>query len=65
MMSLRGAFGGIGSFIGVTVGGLVSNAFGYQMVGVALASLGFTSISVILLFATDPIKDASRKIEVT
>ena len=34
--------------------------YSYQMIGVALATLGFISISIILLFATDPVKDALK-----
>ena len=34
MMSLRGAFGGVGSFIGVTIGALVLSAYSsYQIIG--------------------------------
>ena len=56
MMSLRGAFGGIGSFLGITLGGLVLNAYNYQAVGIILAALGFTSISFVFLFTKDPAK---------
>lgn len=54
MMSLRGVFGGIGTFIGITLGGLTLNAANYQVVGIILASLGFLSISVVLIFTKDP-----------
>jgi predicted MFS family arabinose efflux permease len=58
MMSLRGAFGGVGSFLGVTIGAMVLNAYNYQVIGVALAALGFLGISVIFLFANDPTEKA-------
>ncbi len=61
VMSLRGAFAGIGSFIGITIGGLVLNAYNYQAIGAALAILGFISISVIFLFVDDPTKQVRIK----
>jgi MFS family permease len=61
VMSLRGAFAGIGSFIGITIGGLVLNAYNYQAIGAALAILGFISISIIFFFVDDPTKQANSK----
>jgi predicted MFS family arabinose efflux permease len=60
MMSLRGAFSGVGSFIGITIAGLFLNAFNYQVVGVVLASLGFISIGTVFLFTEDPTRCKTR-----
>jgi predicted MFS family arabinose efflux permease len=62
-MSLRGAFAGIGSFIGITIGGLVLNAYNYPAIGAALAIWGFLSISIIFFFVDDPTKQASVKLK--
>jgi MFS transporter, DHA1 family, inner membrane transport protein len=56
MMSMRGAFGGIGSFIGITLGGLVLNLFNYQAAGASIAALGLIAITITMLFAKDPTK---------
>ena len=57
MMSLRAAFGGAGSFLGVTLGGISLNMYNYQILGIVLGVLGMASITVILLFAKDPYKN--------
>ena len=54
MVSLRSAFLGIGSFIGITGGGSALNTCNYQAVGIALGTISFTSIIIVLLFAKDP-----------
>ena len=56
MMSLRSAFLGIGSFIGITIAGTVLNTYSYQAVGIALGTISFSSIIVILLIAKDPLR---------
>lgn len=61
MMSLRGAFGGVGSFIGVTTGAIVLSASNYQIMGLALATLGFTSISIVFFFVNDPASKALNR----
>jgi predicted MFS family arabinose efflux permease len=53
MMSLKGAFSGVGSFLGITIGGIVLNMYNYQTLGIILGALGFSSITVVLLFAKD------------
>ncbi len=59
MMSLRSAFLGIGSFIGITLGGIMFNTYNYQAVGLALGAMSFASITAVLLFAKDPSKKPS------
>jgi len=56
LMSLRGAFAGMGSFLGIAIGGIVLNSYSYQAVGILLGALSFASITVVLLFAIDPLK---------
>jgi len=60
MMSLRSAFLGIGSFIGITIGGTVLNTFNYQAVGIALGTISFASIIIVLLIAKDPWRSKLR-----
>ena len=60
MMSLRGAFGGVGGFLGVTIGGIVLNTYGYEAVGMLLAAASFASITVILFFAIDPARKVNH-----
>ncbi len=55
VMSLRGAFIGIGSFLGITIGGLALNASNYQTIGIIFGAFGFFSSVIILLLAKDPI----------
>jgi predicted MFS family arabinose efflux permease len=58
MMSLRGAFAGVGTFLGTFLGGLVLNNsnHNYQTVGIILGAFAFGAISIVLLFAKDPFK---------
>jgi predicted MFS family arabinose efflux permease len=59
-MSFRSAFLGIGSFIGITIGGSVLNTFNYQAVGIALGTISFASIIIVLLIAKDPWRSKLR-----
>jgi predicted MFS family arabinose efflux permease len=57
MMSLRGAFGGVGGFLGTAVGGIVLNLYNYQTVGIILGAFGFGAVMVVLFLAKDPCKN--------
>jgi predicted MFS family arabinose efflux permease len=54
MMSLFGAFSGIGSLLGATFGGMVINLFGFQAFGLFLCGMGITSAIVIFPMVKDP-----------
>jgi predicted MFS family arabinose efflux permease len=56
MMSLSGAFTSLGSLLGITIGGLVLNAYNYQAMGLVLGSSGIISIIVVAALAKDPKK---------
>ncbi len=60
-MSLGSAFGGVGTAVGITVGGAVLNFYtdptiGFQALGLTVGALGIAAILVTLFFAKDPIK---------
>lgn len=57
MMSLRGTFSGIGSFIGITIGGIALNIANYQAVGLILGTIGIASILVVLFLIKEPCKN--------
>ena len=61
MMSLSRAFGGVGAFLGITIGGILLNAYGYQAVGLFLGASGFASIAIVLFLAKEPSKTQPNK----
>jgi predicted MFS family arabinose efflux permease len=54
MMSIRFAFAGIGSAIGVAIGGLVLGAFDYPTIAFTLGALGIVGSFILLIGAKDP-----------
>jgi MFS transporter, DHA1 family, multidrug resistance protein len=56
MMSLSGVFASIGVSLGVAVGGLTLNQFGFQLLGVTFAVFGISAAFIIYFLATDPCK---------
>jgi len=53
MMSLIGAFSGIGSLLGISLGGMFLNLFDFQAMGVLLGSFGLVSAAIVFLLAKD------------
>ncbi len=53
MMSLIGAFSGIGSLLGISLGGMILNLFDFQAMGVLLGSFGLVSAAIVFLLAKD------------
>jgi predicted MFS family arabinose efflux permease len=51
---LRVAFAGIGSAIGVAIGGAVLGLFNYQTIALTLGAMGVVGSFVLLLMAKDP-----------
>ena len=54
MMSLRVAFAGIGSAIGVALGGVVLALYNYQTIALTLGTIGVVGSLVLLFLAKDP-----------
>jgi MFS transporter, DHA1 family, inner membrane transport protein len=54
MMSLSGAFTGLGTLLGITIGGLTLDTFNYQTMGLVLGISGIASITIIAFLANDP-----------
>jgi MFS transporter, DHA1 family, inner membrane transport protein len=54
MMSLRVAFAGVGSALGVALGGAVLATFNYQTVALTLGAIGVVGSFILLLAAKDP-----------
>jgi predicted MFS family arabinose efflux permease len=59
MMSLRVAFAGIGSAVGVTIGGIVLSLYNYQAIALTLGALGIVGSFILLTAAKDPCKPPS------
>jgi MFS transporter, DHA1 family, inner membrane transport protein len=53
LMSLSGAFSGMGLLLGITVGGIALNAYNYQTMGLVLGTFGVIAILIIIMFARD------------
>ena len=56
MMSLRVAFAGIGSAVGVAIGGIVLSLYDYQTIALILGTLGIVGSFILLAAARDPCK---------
>ena len=54
MMSLRVAFAGIGSAMGVALGGVVLALYNYQTIALVLGTIGVVGFFVLLFLARDP-----------
>ena len=62
MMSLSSAFSGLGTAIGIIIGGTVLNLYldsvmGFQALGLTVGGLAFTAALINFFFAKDPIRD--------
>jgi predicted MFS family arabinose efflux permease len=53
-MSLIGAFTGLGTLLGVTIGGLALDIYNYQTMGIILGTAGIASIMVISILVRNP-----------
>ncbi|MGE5533711.1 MAG: MFS transporter [Bacillota bacterium] len=53
MMSLRSAFGNLGIFLGVAVGGVALDGFGYPILGIILGTMGILSASLFYFLTKD------------
>jgi predicted MFS family arabinose efflux permease len=53
-MSLSGAFSGLGTLLGITIGGLALDLYNYQAMGIVLGMSGIVSIIVIAFLVRNP-----------